>query len=233
MNFHESHSPASPPSVCGDCRCGGTQSLEPHHMMKFTSAKSILIAVSVLPMWCQLALSATIWTGPAITFIKAMDAASEDPENQDRLTDNVWITRGEDSGIFNIAQEAAFVGSGYSSPSPADTEWAVGTTADFGSLTFQTWVEAINKNPPGAVGQDFVVHLVTDDIYLDLRFLAWGVDDGGSFSYVRSTPVPEPCTLGLALVAILVTWLSRSPDKRPAWVAGARRNRNALLPRRA
>jgi hypothetical protein len=39
--------------------------------------------------------------------------------------------------------------------------------------------------------------LISDDIYLDIRFTQWGVTAmaGGSFEYMRA--VPEPATLAL------------------------------------
>ena len=65
-------------------------------------------------------------------------------ENQDRITDAVWITRAGSSGIYNFASEDVFTSS-----SPADTEWAwalsgfnVGqeiAAANFENLTFNTW----------------------------------------------------------------------------------------------
>ena len=42
--------------------------------------------------------NATIWTGSTITFSKAAGADITDAANQDRITDNVWITRGNGGG---------------------------------------------------------------------------------------------------------------------------------------
>ena len=38
-------------------------------------------------------------------------------------------------------------------------------------------------------GENFVLHLIEEDIYLDVRFLSWtsGNGAGGGFSYERST----------------------------------------------
>ena len=44
--------------------------------------------------------------------------------NQDRITDNVWLTRANTRGIFNIKTESNYT----DNMSPADTEWAFGTT---------------------------------------------------------------------------------------------------------
>jgi len=48
----------------------------------------------------------TVWTGPKITFEKADGADPTQTANQDQLTSNVALTRGNDGGqIFNILQE--------------------------------------------------------------------------------------------------------------------------------
>lgn len=136
------------------------------------------------------AWGATVWTGPRLTFTKAASADPNLAANQDRLTDNVWLTRGNTEGIYNIRTEASFAkGSNFS---PAGTRWASGTTANYASLSYtdwESWTRTIS-NPPGSVGHDAVLHLVADDIYLDIKFTSWGVGigGGGAFSYVRSTP---------------------------------------------
>jgi hypothetical protein len=66
--------------------------------------------------------AATVWNGPVMTFSQT----STDPSqaiNQDRITANVWLTRGSSRGLFNIAKETSFA----NNFSPADTEWADGT----------------------------------------------------------------------------------------------------------
>lgn len=122
-----------------------------------------------------------------IVFTKVPFSNFNEAANQDRITDNVWLTRGEQRGLFNIKVESS-----YSDTSPADTEWAEGTTAQLasGTLVFTTWKEAIVK-PAFFQGKTFVLHLITDDIYLNIQFLQWtqGVN-GGGFSYERSV-VPD------------------------------------------
>ncbi|MFZ6051072.1 T9SS type A sorting domain-containing protein [Halocola ammonii] len=144
----------------------------------FLAVASILIS-SVLQ-------AQTIWTGPTMTFSKTGGADWTLEENQDRITSNVWITRANTQGIFNIVTEESYT----DFSSPADTEWAFGTTADIGSLTFDNWEDTHGSNPPSIVGEEMVLHLITDDIYIDITFTAWGSgQDGaqGSFSYERST----------------------------------------------
>lgn len=155
--------------------------------------------------------AATIWTGPKTTFTKMGGADPTDPANQDRITDNVWITRGATRGPYNIRTESAFV----DTVSPADTEWAVGTTADIGSLAFFDFQGLIlgtfgSGNIQNAVGQDLVLHLISEDIYIDLKITEWGgAASGGSFAWERSTAVPEPAAGLLAGAALLAVALRR------------------------
>jgi len=125
----------------------------------------------------------TIWTGPTMTFTKANYADWTLAENQDRITDNVWITRADIEGIFNIVTESSYT----EEFSPEDTEWAFGTTADALTLSYDSWEEAIGT-PPEMIDLDMVVHLITDDIYIDIKFTAWtGGGNGGGYTYMRST----------------------------------------------
>src|SRR5690606_34120503 len=130
-----------------------------------------------------------IWDGPKIIVEKLSNTDWTQAENQDFLTENVIITRGNNQGLFNIANEPTY--NHYSSPT--GTEWALGTTADFGALNFSSWVNTIGWDPRRSVGQDYVVHLISDDIYLDVKILSWagGSSGGGGFSYERSTPSPD------------------------------------------
>ncbi len=124
----------------------------------------------------------TIWTGPKITFSKSAGAIWTLEGNQDRITDNVWITRANIQGLFNIAQETSMA-----SNSPIGTEWAYGTTSDLNNLTFDTWLSTVSR-PPNSVGRDMVLHLITDDIYIDIKMLDWGERENNThFTYERST----------------------------------------------
>lgn len=146
-----------------------------------------------------------IWTGPPIAFEKQAFADPTDAANQDRITDNVWITRASSTGIYNAAMEEFY----QSFLSPADTLWAVGTAANADSLEFDNWQAIVGPGtdvggPPNSVGLDMVMYLVTDDVLIDIKFLSWGIrpSEGGAFSYQRSTQgIPEPSAAGLLVVA--------------------------------
>jgi len=128
--------------------------------------------------------SATIWSGPTTTFEKLDGADPTASANQDRLTENVWITRGNNGGeIYNAAMEE----SSTQGVSPEGTEWAVGTTDGLANLTFEPFRAAVGR-PQGVVGKELVLHLIESDIYLDVRFTSWSPRKQGGFSYERSTP---------------------------------------------
>lgn len=140
--------------------------------------------------------SETFWTGDVITFTKSNNADWTQAGNQDRITDNVWITRQDEAGLFNIAQEDWFSGGLFGTivgRSPFDTEWAFGSIADgVENLEFDFWGTAVGWRPPDMVGEDMVLHLISEDIYIDIKFTSWtSGGDGGGFSYERSTGDPS------------------------------------------
>lgn len=164
---------------------------------------SLAIAAGALAVLASLPAEALeVWSGRTFTFAKPDSADWTQPENQDRLTDAVWLTRGHNRGLFNLAQE-----DGYTVlVSPQDTEWATGDAADWAQLTFAPWQIWNGGVPPDMVGVDAVVHLISDDIYIDIRFESWtAANGGGGFSYTRATgpmvPVDRVTAAGPALRA--------------------------------
>ena len=119
-----------------------------------------------------------------ITFTKVDDADPTLATNQDRITDNVWITRDNAEGgqIYNLVSESA----SDKETSPLGTEWAEGDIANYASLTYTPFRTATVK-PKDAVGKTFVVHLTQDNIYLSIKILSWSTNKAGGFSYERST----------------------------------------------
>lgn len=151
----------------------------------------VILVLTLAFAAAQTAVAApVIWNGAKITFIKNDMADWTLADNQDRITDLVWITRQNRQGIFNFKTESQYE-DGFS---PADTEWATGSAVDFASLSFSNWEDWHGKNPLSVLGVDAVVHLITDDIYIDIKFMSWTRSgQGGGFSYERSNaPVPLP-----------------------------------------
>ena len=127
--------------------------------------------------------SSIIWNGSLITFEKSDGADPTAEANQDRLTSNVWITRGNNGGqIYNIAKE----NTSNKDNSPVGTAWAIGTLDQIESLSFNKFRVAVG-NPKDVVGKDLVMHLIEDDIYLSVKFSSWSSGQKGGFAYSRST----------------------------------------------
>src|SRR6266481_1080223 len=130
--------------------------------------------------------AATLWTGPATSFVNVAGTDPTQAANQDRLTANVWITRSASQGLWNAATEGGFT----HFLSPQGTEWSDGLLANYASLSYvnwNTWAKIQHFGPFGTVGVNAVVHLIADDIYLSVTVTSWG-GPGGGFSYSRSTP---------------------------------------------
>ncbi len=134
------------------------------------------------------------WSNGSTTVTKEDNADWTLAANQDRITDNVWITRQDKRGLYNFRWEAPPYSYDYTS-SPVNTEWAYGNAADWESLDFQSWATWASTppdrpTPPDTVDQDAVLHLIKEDVYLDIRFTSWtsgGGGGGGGFSYDRAT----------------------------------------------
>lgn len=129
------------------------------------------------------AVDGIIWNGPVTTFTKGNNADPNAEANQDRITDNVWITRGNDGGqIYNakVENDANKVNS------PDGTRWAIGTLDQVNSLQFGNFRAAVGS-PKNVVGKNLVLHLEADNIYLSVKFTSWAQGKAGGFSYERST----------------------------------------------
>jgi hypothetical protein len=139
--------------------------------------------VLLFPVTTFAANAALVWNGPSITYAQpGIDTTV--PANQDRLTPHVWLTRTNSGGLFNALSETAA-----GLLSPADTQWAFGTAQNYQNLTYTNWLAWLNgQSPTNLVGKDVVVHLISEDIYVSMKFTLWGSKGAGGFAYIRSTP---------------------------------------------
>ena len=123
-----------------------------------------------------------IWNGPIKFFDKKDNTSQLEKANQDSITENVIITRGNNGGqIFNIAKE----NEADKYKSPIGTEWAIGSLNQIDSLVFKDFRLAVK--PQYVVGKKLVLHLIEEDIYLSVEFKSWSSGKKGGFSYDRST----------------------------------------------
>lgn len=105
------------------------------------------------------------------------------PQNQDRISENIWITRASNKGIFNIAQESGYV----AQVSPIGTEWAIGNTGTVLPENYTDWETAINNNPVAALKKPLSLKLSDENLYYDIIFHTWtSSDQGGGLSYTRT-----------------------------------------------
>ena len=123
-----------------------------------------------------------ICNGPIKFFEKKDNTNQLEKTNQDSITENVIITRGNNGGqIFNIAKE----NEADKYKSPIGTEWAIGSLNQIDSLVFKDFRLAVK--PQYVVGKKLVLHLIEEDIYLSVEFKSWSSGKKGGFSYERST----------------------------------------------
>jgi hypothetical protein len=177
-------------------------------LTRATTSIAVLAGLALVTPSVPALADPIVWNGPSITFTKLDFADPTLSVNQDRLTSNVWLTRENIKSLFNIKVEPGPI----DLRTPADTEWAFGrtqpgnpgpiTASNYANLVFDAFIPALRhdvginiRNTPG------VLHLISDDIYLDIKFTSWTFQEGGGFSYARSTPdqapVPEPATATL------------------------------------
>ena len=145
----------------------------------------------IAPLIC---FSQTVWDGDNVTFSKSDGADFNQAANQDRITDDVWLTRGSGGGLFNIKNESSYS----EGVSPSQTLWAIGETSD-NDLVFENFRDfyGLGGNRP-PTNTKIVLKLTqgtmqeSDDIHIDLTFTSWtggggGQNGGGGgFSYTRS-----------------------------------------------
>ena len=141
-----------------------------------------------------------VYTGLGVSFAKEADADPTSPDNQDFILPDIAITRGETRGIYNAAQEVVFV----DNSSPAGTAWAfinnnptaTLSATNWAALNFADWQTANGGGgggPTNTVGQDAVLHLIDQNVYLDIHFTQWGAGPtaGGNFAYNRAEITPS------------------------------------------
>jgi cysteine-rich repeat protein len=126
---------------------------------------------------------------PVKRFEKVDLADPTDPANQDCVVPGVCLTRGNTQSLYNAVSE-----SGYTSGSPAGTEWAPVATRDATPGVYTSFVAATGSNPQSMIGQVMSLHVVGTNVYYDVVITAWsGGGPGGGFAWSRSRALVVGC----------------------------------------
>ena len=120
-----------------------------------------------------------------VVFTKPDSADWTLPENQDRISANVWITRKHNQSIFNIAQEDGYSGA---AGSPTGTLWADTTTAAADAGSYTNFVGMHGGSSQSIINDTISLYLPQDSLYFDVVFTSYtGQNNGGGFSYIRTS----------------------------------------------
>lgn len=106
------------------------------------------------------------------------------PENQDRLSENVAITRDITKGIYNIILEDSYDNDNYTSP--LGTMWADQGTEFSTESDYDYWADATGYDPPDLIGRTVSMLIEETGQYYNVDFKKWSVGGaGGGFAYER------------------------------------------------
>ena len=140
--------------------------------------------------------------GPNAIYFEKQDYADwNNVNNQDRITDSTWITRGNQQGIFNAFSEQNYEFNGgdeiYSAPS--NTLWAYGNTDEVSEEEYKPFKSAVQdiislQDLPGNTFSLFLVSLF--DVIFDLD----------------ATNNLTSLSITLPLRSLPVTWLMSTPS---------------------
>ena len=142
-----------------------------------------------------------LWTGSSITFSQTVaSSASKDVI----IPGAVELTRNNSKWLYNLAAGDVQNVLG----TPTDTRWAfamrsgtniiITSLADVTNLTYNTFSSYKNGDLSGVLlpNKQMVMHLLNEDAYIPVKFLAWP-HGGGRFSYIRSTAPPVAPTASI------------------------------------
>jgi hypothetical protein len=198
--------------------------------------------------------AATVWSaGPNdLSFSKAAwdgtAGHAGDPTlsaDQDRITALDWLTRGATKALFNAKTETSFNDSVDPVVSPADTQWAFSGlngnptfaygagAAEHGILTFDYLENSLGGShifQSNIMSRAGVLHLIADDIFIDIKFANWQSGSSGppsgSFAYTRAVaPVPEPAAFAMLVFGAGLLFIHGSASsriRRAPWRTGRR-----------
>ena len=128
-----------------------------------------------------------------ITFTKNANTDASLPENQDRISATVWLTRGNQYGIYNAYDQTSV-----KNQPTSGIKLALGSTENLFELNFETISNWGKKFKNGNwLNENLVLLLTETNDYYDFMMVSW--ENGGGFSYTRSS---QSLYLNLSLIHI-------------------------------
>ena len=116
-----------------------------------------------------------------ITFTKIANTNPSSPQNQDRISETVWLTRGNRHGIYN-----AYDQNSAKNQQTSGIKLALGSIEDLSTLNFETisgWGNKFNKG--SWLNKNLVLKLTETNEYYSFTMTFW--ENRGGFSYTRSS----------------------------------------------
>ncbi len=114
-----------------------------------------------------------VWSGTEVIFTKSGRTDRTNADKQGHTAENMWIVRSNDQDQVS-SEKGGHAPNSFLTYCLADTEWAEGSAEDWQSLNFVPWVRFADRVPnDNLAGKDGVLHLIADDIYIDIEFFSW------------------------------------------------------------
>ena len=114
------------------------------------------------------------------TFTKSANTDPSLKENQDRISDKVWLTRGNQYGIYNAYDQT----SAKNQPT-SGIELALGNFEELSQLNFETISQWGKKFKGNWLNKNLVLKLTETNEYYSFVMTSW--ETRGGFSYTRSS----------------------------------------------
>ncbi|HSK13814.1 MAG TPA: MopE-related protein, partial [Phnomibacter sp.] len=138
------------------------------------------------------------WNSGSFTFTKT------DVGQVDEITEFTHITRGYGGFIYNSVDQTGSSGC-CCNYTLSNVEWALGNIADWATLTYSDQVPIPDCYTPNIQNLPLVMHLKSEDIYLQVVFSYWQAGGGGNFTYTRTTAPSYLWSTGETTSSISVT----------------------------
>jgi hypothetical protein len=118
-----------------------------------------------------------------VTFVKPGWASASDPEYQDRISETVWLTRGNQYGLYNAKNQVS-----QRNQQTSGIMLALGSIENLSELTFESISKWGNKyrRDNSWLNKECVLYLTETKEYYSFVMTSWDGGRQGGFSYTRS-----------------------------------------------